>query len=78
VCWGAPRNVIVNQLFGTTTGLGMGILTFDWTQIAWLGSPLANPWWAQVNIGIGFVLFYWIIVPALYYSNVRVNVLLQS
>jgi len=48
----------------------MGILNFDWAQIAWTGSPLANPWWAQVNIAIGFFLFYWIIVPILYYTNV--------
>lgn len=30
VCWIVPNNVTVNQLFGTTQGLGMGILTFDW------------------------------------------------
>lgn len=28
------------------------------------------PWWAEVHIMGGFVLFYWIIAPALYYSNV--------
>jgi OPT family oligopeptide transporter len=71
-CWIAPRNRVVNELFGVSTGLGMSVLTFDWTQIAWIGSPLATPWWASVNVGIGFVLFYWILVPILYYCNVRV------
>ncbi|KLT45603.1 OPT superfamily oligopeptide transporter [Cutaneotrichosporon oleaginosum] len=67
--WMAPRNHVVNQLMGVRTGMGMGILSFDWAQIAWVGSPLAAPWWAQVNIGIGFLLFYWLITPLLYYSN---------
>jgi len=70
VCWIAPTNSTVNQLFGVSTGLGMSLLTFDWTQITWTGSPLITPWWAQVNIGIGFFLFCWIIVPLLYYNNV--------
>lgn len=64
-------NVIVNQLFGSVSGLGMGILTFDWSQINYIGSPLITPWWAAANIGVAFVLGYWVLVPALYYSNVR-------
>lgn len=71
-CWMAPKNLKVNQLMGIRTGMGMGILTFDWAQIAWIGSPLAAPWWAQVNVGLGFLLFYWIITPIMYYSNVSV------
>jgi hypothetical protein len=67
-----PDNVIVNQLFGVSTGLGMGILTFDWSQILYAGNPLNIPWWAQVNVGISFVVLYWVIVPALYYTNVSI------
>ncbi|ODO11857.1 OPT family small oligopeptide transporter [Cryptococcus amylolentus CBS 6273] len=70
VCWIAPNNNVVNELFGVSTGLGMGLLTFDWTQVTWIGSPLTTPWWASVNIGVGFVLFYWILTPILYYTNV--------
>lgn len=66
----APNNVVINELFGVANGLGMGVMSFDWTQIAWIGSPLVIPWWAELNIGIGFVLFYWIVVPILYYTNV--------
>ncbi|KAJ7772001.1 OPT oligopeptide transporter protein-domain-containing protein [Mycena maculata] len=69
VCWAAPNNVPVNQLFGVSTGLGMSVLTFDWTEISWIGSPLMVPWWAQVHIFLGFILFFWILTPALYYSN---------
>ncbi|KAG6813123.1 hypothetical protein H0H92_013747 [Tricholoma furcatifolium] len=69
ICWAAPNNVPVNQLFGVYSGLGMSILTFDWTQISWIGSPLMVPWWAEVHIFLGFVLFFWILTPALYYTN---------
>jgi hypothetical protein len=43
VCWIAPNNVVVNQLFGGLTGLGMSTLTFDWSMIAFIGSPLVTP-----------------------------------
>ncbi|KAI0251736.1 OPT oligopeptide transporter [Lactifluus subvellereus] len=70
VCWIVPNNVKVNQMFGVTHGLAMGLLTFDWGQIAFKGSPLVMPWWAAANIGITIVFFYWILVPILYYTNV--------
>ncbi|KAG9018626.1 hypothetical protein FRB90_011112 [Tulasnella sp. 427] len=66
----APYNVVVNQVFGTVTGLGMSFLTFDWNQISWIGSPLVYPFWSQLNMMAGFVSFYWILSPALYYLNV--------
>ncbi|KAK9895729.1 putative oligopeptide transporter [Cystobasidium minutum MCA 4210] len=69
LCWIAPKSKIVNQLFGVTTGLGMSVITFDWSQITWISSPLIIPWWAEVNIFVGFVLLYWIVVPILYYTN---------
>ena len=56
ICWAAPNNVVVNQLFGVQSGLGMSFLTFDWTQITWLDSPLMFPWWAQLNVFVGFIL----------------------
>ena len=68
VCWIAPNNRVVNQLFGVTHGMAMGILTFDWGQIAYNGSPLASPWWVAANTGITIAIFYWIIAPILYVS----------
>nr|GAT53596.1 OPT oligopeptide transporter [Mycena chlorophos] len=68
-CWIAPDNLTVNQLFGVNNGLAMGLITFDWAQIAYIGSPLATPWWAEANIAVGFVFFFWILTPALYFSN---------
>ncbi|KAF8994641.1 oligopeptide transporter [Cyathus striatus] len=58
VCWIAPENIPVNQMFGYVHGLGMGLITFDWAQIAYIGSPLATPWWAEANVLGGFVFFF--------------------
>ncbi|KAF8885196.1 OPT oligopeptide transporter [Infundibulicybe gibba] len=69
VCWIAPNNVPVNQMFGYVHGLGMSLITFDWAQIAYIGSPLATPWWAEANIAAGFVFFFWLLTPILYYTN---------
>ncbi|KAL7278032.1 small oligopeptide transporter [Trametes coccinea BRFM310] len=69
VCWIAPNNVVVNQLFGYYSGLGMSLITFDWSQITYIGSPLASPWWATANVTAGFVLFFWVLTPILYYTN---------
>ncbi|KAI0067637.1 oligopeptide transporter [Artomyces pyxidatus] len=68
VCWIAPNNVPLNQVFGVN-GLGLGLITFDWTAITWIGSPLMIPWFAEVHIFTAFVLFYWILTPILYYTN---------
>ncbi|KAF8493655.1 OPT oligopeptide transporter [Russula emetica] len=70
LCWIVPNNAKVNQLFGVTHGLAMGVLTFDWGQISFNGSPLPVPWWAAANVGITVVFFYWFLVPILYYTNI--------
>ena len=70
VCWIAPNNIKVNQMFGYETGMGMSLITFDWAQIAYIGSPLATPWWAEANVAAGFVFFFWFLTPILYYTNV--------
>jgi OPT oligopeptide transporter protein len=66
VCWIAPNNAVVNQLFGYSTGLGMGFLTFDWAMISFIGSPLVTPWWAQVNVFSVFIIFVWLVTPIMY------------
>ncbi|KAG9001828.1 hypothetical protein FRB90_011532 [Tulasnella sp. 427] len=65
-----PENVVVNQLTGSLTGLGMSILSFDWGLISSIGGPFYVPWWSQANVAVGFVLACWILAPALYYSDV--------
>ena len=44
VCWIAPENIVVNQLFGYVSGLGMSLITFDWAQISYTGKLLIVEW----------------------------------
>ncbi|KAF2661214.1 OPT-domain-containing protein [Lophiostoma macrostomum CBS 122681] len=70
ITWFAPNNVVVANLFGIASGLGLFPLTFDWAQIAYIGSPLVTPFWAALNIIGGLVLVMWIAAPLMYYANV--------
>jgi OPT oligopeptide transporter protein len=55
ICWAAPKNIPVNQLFGVRSGMGMGVLTFDWSQISWIGSPLMGEFFVS-SLFFPFVL----------------------
>lgn len=69
VCWIAPNNAVVNQIFGMSSGIGLLPITFDWSQIAYVGSPLVVPTWAILNVLASLVVWIYIVSPALYYSN---------
>ncbi|KAI0132124.1 sexual differentiation process protein isp4 [Xylariales sp. AK1849] len=69
ITWFAPDNVVVANLFGVVSGLGLFPLTFDWAQIAYIGSPLLTPFWAAMNVVGGLVIVMWIIAPISYYAN---------
>jgi hypothetical protein len=69
VTWIWPKNVVVANLFGVASGLGLFPVTFDWAQIAYIGSPLLTPFWAAMNVVGGLVLVMWIIAPIAYYNN---------
>jgi len=70
-----PKSATVGALFGYHRGMGMSVITFDWAQIAYIGSPLATPWWAEANVFAGFVAIFWIIAPAIYVREPRRNIL---
>ena len=38
-------------------------MTFDWSQIAYIGSPLVVPFWAALNIIGGLVVVMWVMAP---------------
>ena len=78
ITWFAPKNVTIANLvssnaefmdfaylfqFGIASGLGLFPLTFDWSQIAYIGSPLVVPFWAALNIVGGLVVVMWIMAP---------------
>jgi len=69
VTWIRPENTTIAQLFGYVHGMGMSVITFDWSQIAYIGSPLATPWWAEANIFAGFLFFFWFLCPVLHFTN---------
>ena len=71
VTWIKPNNVVVNQVFGASTGLGLIPLTFDWNQIAgYVGSPLVPPIGTIFSILLSMIFIFWVAVPAVHYSNV--------
>ncbi|KAK4362887.1 hypothetical protein RND71_018128 [Anisodus tanguticus] len=71
LCWLAPKSILVQQLGSGMCGLGIGALGFNWTTISsYLGSPLANPWFASANVAVGFVLVMYVMTPLTYWYNV--------
>lgn len=70
ITWFAPKNVVIANLFGVASGLGLFPMTFDWAQITYVGSPLLVPFWAAMNVIGGLAIVMWIIAPIFYYSNV--------
>ncbi|KAL9488641.1 hypothetical protein ACSS6W_000918 [Trichoderma asperelloides] len=70
ITWFAPKSVVLANLFGVSSGLGLFPMTFDWAQITYVGSPLLVPFWAAMNVIGGLAVVMWIIAPLFYYSNV--------
>ncbi|GKV18804.1 hypothetical protein SLEP1_g29140 [Rubroshorea leprosula] len=69
VCWAWPRSITAQQIGSGYHGLGVGAFTLDWAGIsAYHGSPLVTPWSSILNVGIGFVMFIYIIVPLCYWK----------
>lgn len=68
-CLIAPNNVILNQVLGTQSGLGLLPFTFDWTVITFAVAPLATPWWSLMNTFSGFMIFFVIVCPIVYYCT---------
>ncbi|KAG0236349.1 hypothetical protein BGW41_000430 [Actinomortierella wolfii] len=68
LCWIKPDNVVLAQLTGSN-GLGIGTISLDWASSTSALAPLVTPWWAQVNILVGFIVIAWIVAPIAYYSN---------
>ncbi|KAF9283788.1 hypothetical protein BGZ74_001858 [Mortierella antarctica] len=67
ICWINPDNIVLSQLTGSN-GLGIGTIALDWSAFSIVG-PLATPWFAQVNILIGFVLVVYVMAPWAYYTD---------
>lgn len=70
ICWLYPSNVFAQQLGSGLYGLGIAAVGLDWSSIsAYLGSPLASPWFATANVAAGFFLVMYVVTPISYWTN---------
>lgn len=70
MCWIFPTSILAQQLGSGLNGLGIGAIGLDWSTIsAYLGSPLASPWFATANVAAGFVLVMYVVTPLAYWLN---------
>ncbi|CAB4281855.1 unnamed protein product [Prunus armeniaca] len=70
VCFIWKNSITAQQIGSGMNGLGIGSFGLDWSTIAgFLGSPLATPGFAIINMLIGFVLILYILTPISYWSN---------
>ncbi|CAF1917792.1 unnamed protein product, partial [Brassica oleracea var. botrytis] len=71
VCWFFPSSVMAQQIGSGLHGLGIGAIGLDWSTISsYLGSPLTSPWFATANVGVGFVLAIYVLIPICYWLDV--------
>ncbi|KAI3685934.1 hypothetical protein L1987_79603 [Smallanthus sonchifolius] len=69
VCWAFPNSVTAQQLGSGFTGLGMGAFSLDWaTTASFLFSPLISPFFAIVNVFLGYFLIIYIVIPISYWG----------
>ncbi|KAF5181194.1 Oligopeptide transporter [Thalictrum thalictroides] len=70
VCWIWKDSVTAHQIGSGLSGLGLGSFAIDWATVAgFVGSPLATPGFAVINIMIGFIATVYILVPIAYWTN---------
>ncbi|KDO59176.1 hypothetical protein CISIN_1g037647mg [Citrus sinensis] len=70
VCWIWKNSVTAQQIGAGLNGLGIGSFGLDWSTVAsFLGSPLASPVFAIINVLAGFILNLYVLVPIAYWTN---------
>lgn len=70
VCWIWKDSVTAQQIGAGVRGLGVGSIALDWSTIAaFVGSPLATPGFAIINMLVGFILIVYVVTPLAYWSN---------
>ncbi|KAL6955704.1 OPT superfamily [Sarracenia purpurea var. burkii] len=70
VCWIWKDSVTAQQIGSGLHGLGIGSFALDWsTVVGFLGSPLATPGFAIINILVGYVLLVYMVLPISYWTN---------
>ncbi|KAF3773451.1 hypothetical protein EJ110_NYTH55245 [Nymphaea thermarum] len=63
VCWIWKDSVTAQQIGSGLSGLGLGSIGLDWSTVArFLGSPLATPGFAVLNVMAGFFLVVYVML----------------
>lgn len=71
VCLIWKNSVTAQQIGSGFSGMGIGAFTFDWnTVVSFLGSPLATPAFAIINVFVGFILIVYVALPIFYWGNI--------
>lgn len=69
VCWIFSKSVTAQQLGSGINGLGLGAFTLDWSAVAsFLFSPLISPFFAIVNVFVGYSLIVYVVIPIAYWG----------
>ncbi|KAG8632780.1 oligopeptide transporter 2 [Manihot esculenta] len=69
VCWVFPKSVTAQQIGSGMRGLGLGAFALDWSVVAsYLGSPLITPFFAIVNVIVGYIATIYMIMPIAYWG----------
>ncbi|TKY62595.1 Oligopeptide transporter 5 [Spatholobus suberectus] len=70
VCLIWKDSITAQRIGSGMKGLGIGSFGLDWNTVAgFLGSPLAVPGFAIINMLIGFVLYIYVVIPFAYWNN---------
>ncbi|KAL1301105.1 hypothetical protein HN51_045738 [Arachis hypogaea] len=69
LCWVFSKSVTAQQIGSGMNGLGLGALTLDWSAVAsFLFSPLVSPFFAIVNVFVGYALIVYAVIPITYWG----------
>ncbi|KAJ0086589.1 hypothetical protein Patl1_08708 [Pistacia atlantica] len=64
-----PNSTLAQQLGSGMHGLGLGAFSLDWSVMdSYLGSPLITPFFAIVNVFVGFFLVMHVVTPIAYWG----------
>ncbi|KAJ9672445.1 hypothetical protein PVL29_025883 [Vitis rotundifolia] len=70
ICLIWKKSITAQQIGSGLSGMGLGSFGLDWTTVAsFLGSPLATPAFAIINVLIGFFLIVYVMLPIAYWTN---------
>ncbi|KAL0352608.1 UNVERIFIED_CONTAM: Oligopeptide transporter 4, partial [Sesamum calycinum] len=69
LCLMFPKSVTAQQIGSGMQGLGIASLTFDWSVVAsFLGSPLVTPFFAILNVFVGYFAVVYVMIPIAYWG----------